>query len=229
MRKSNIDKKGEKGFRNPKEESYIPTNWQTRIVLKRPILFLASALLLAGCAALYGYRPLKSFEQKKCDRFAKSIDRHTVSICPIIGDSVQFAAYRNLSSDSLWRDWRLVQPMQILYFANDSLVSFHRNCTARGKLFSLDWNYDNRFGQFPPKSADSLTGAGLTFQEISEIYHLPANDQVPCHVVIFWTNMFRRISKDAVNTVLNNIEKFDMSEKCDIFLINNDKSYLNME
>ncbi|MBO4402636.1 MAG: hypothetical protein J5792_02985, partial [Bacteroidales bacterium] len=199
MRKNNIDKKGEKGFRNPKEESYIPTNWQTRIVLKRPILFLASALLLAGCAAMYGYRPLKSFEQKKCDRFAKSIDRHTVSICPIIGDSVQFAVYRNLSSDSLWRDWRLVQPMQILYFANDSLVSFHRNCTARGKLFSLDWNFDNRFGEFPPKTAVPLEDNGLSYRKLQQIYQLPESLNTEYQIVIFWTNMFRRISKDAVN------------------------------
>ena len=46
----------------------------------RPILFLASALLLAGCVTMYGYRPLKSFDQKKCDIFLINNDKTYIQI-----------------------------------------------------------------------------------------------------------------------------------------------------
>ncbi len=190
-------------------------------------------MLLSGCTAifstLYGVRNLKTFEPEKCEKFASYVKRENISLSAHVSDSVQFDAYRLLSPDTTWQKQTLIQPIQMLYFHHDTLVSMHINCYAPGKLTSLDWNFDNRFGEFPPKTAVPLDDNGLSYRKLQQIYQLPESLDTEYQIVIFWTNMIRRISKDAVNTALDNIEKFHREADCKVFLINNDQLFIGAE
>ena len=152
--------------------------------------------------------------------------RESISLSALVSDSLQFVAYWNLFADTLWKR-TAVQPVQILYFMGDTLVSYHVNCYAKGGMASLDWNTDNRFGQFPPRSAVPLTTLQLSFPQIAELYGVEAKKDLK--IVVFWTNMLTKISKSAVNVVFDNIEKHGKDKECEVFIINTDKFFINAQ
>ena len=197
---------------------------------KRICIVLLAALLFSGCektmSVLYGVRNIDKFEQKRCDDFAASVVRESISLSALVSDSLQFVAYWNLFADTLWKR-TAVQPVQILYFMGDTLVSYHVNCYAKGGMASLDWNTDNRFGQFPPQSAVPLTTLQLSFPQIANIYGVEAKKDLK--IVVFWTNMLAKISKSAVNAALDNIEKHGKDKECEVFIINTDKFFINAQ
>ena len=182
--------------------------------------------LFYGCTTFYGVHPIKSFNSARCEKFIENVKRDNIALSTFISDSGQFRSYQLLFPDSLGRH-NSVQPVQILYFYNDSLISYHINCYAKGKLFSLDWNTNGRFDVFPPDSAVPLYEKNVTYKQISEIFDLDIKKGY--HIVIFWTNMLAHISKDAVNIVLDNLEKNNICGKCEVLLINTDKFYLQVE
>ena len=195
---------------------------------KRICIVLLAALLFSGCektmSVLYGVRNIDKFEQERCDDFAASVVRESISLSALVSDSLQFVAYWNLFADTLWKR-TAVQPVQILYFMGDTLISYHVNCYAKGGMASLDWNTDNRFGQFPPQSAVPLTTLQLSFPQIAELYGVEAKKDLK--IVVFWTNMLAKISKSAVNAALDNVEKHGQNKKCEVFIINTDKFFIN--
>ena len=197
---------------------------------KRICIVLLAALLFSGCektmSVLYGVRNIDKFEQERCDDFAASVVRESISLSALVSDSLQFVAYWNLFADTLWKR-TAVQPVQILYFMGDTLVSYHVNCYAKGGMASLDWNTDNRFGQFPPRSAVPLTTLQLSFPQIAELYGVEAKKDLK--IVVFWTNMLTKISKSAVNVVFDNIEKHGKDKECEVFIINTDKFFINAQ
>ena len=197
---------------------------------KRICIVLLAALLFSGCektmSVLYGVRNIDKFEQERCDDFAASVVRESISLSALVSDSLQFVGYWNLFADTLWKR-TAVQPVQILYFMGDTLVSYHVNCYAKGGMASLDWNTDNRFGQFPPQSAVPLTTLQLSFPQIAELYGVEAKKDLK--IVVFWTNMLAKISKSAVNAALDNVEKHGQNKKCEVFIINTDKFFINAQ
>ena len=224
------------------------------LINKRICIVLLAALLFSGCektmSVLYGVRNIDKFEQERCDDFAASVVRESISLSALVSDSLQFVAYWNLFADTLWKR-TAVQPVQILYFMGDTLVSYHVNCYAKGGMASLDWNTDNRFGQFPPQSAVPLTTLQLSFPQIAELYGVEAKTAVPLatlqiafpqianiygveakkdlKIVVFWTNMLTKISKSAVNAALDNVEKHGKDKECEVFIINTDKFFINAQ
>ena len=175
-------------------------------------------------SVLYGVRNIDKFEQKRCDDFAESVGRDNIALTALVSDSLQLVKYWNLFADTLWKK-TAVQPVQILYFTGDTLVSYHVNCYAKGGMTSLDWNTDNRFGQFPPKTAVPLANMKLRFSQIAELYGVEAKKDLK--IVVFWTNMLGKISKSAVNAALDNVEKHGKDKECETFIINTDKFFIN--
>lgn len=187
-------------------------------------LFAIFTLFGNGCMFLYGVHPLKSFDTKNYDAFVKSVEKNNTHFLTTISDSISFEEYRSLQMDSLWKK-HSAQPIQILYFSGDTLISYHVNCYARGKFTSINWNTDRRFEEFPPKTAVQSCDTILEYSQLKKIYNIGTKARY--HIVIFWTNMLPRISKDAVNTVIDNVKKYNMESECDICLINIDKFYLH--
>lgn len=182
------------------------------------ILFIA----LSGCGMLYGYRSIKTFDEKVCRKFISEIDDTALTIQPLVSDFSTFRSYRTICEDSLWQHFYSGQPVQILYFMNDSLRSYHVNCLAKGMFSNLNWNIENRFDCFPPASA--LKPPYIVLDSVLGLYGIDQKDK--CVVIVFWTTMFYKVSKSAVETVKSNIHKFGKNQDIIVYLINTDKYYL---
>ena len=187
------------------------------------ILCFAIPILLAGCGMLYGYKPLKQFDRNNYDQMITSVLDQDYKISHIVSDYEQFDAYRTCIQDSLWQHKTAVQPVQILYFKKDSLLSYHINCTAKGGLSNLNWNTNQRFETFPPVSAVPITPQMQNLSKIRDIYGI--NDDSEYLVVVFWTNMLPKISKSAIETVKTNLRENGALNKSTIVLVNTDKFY----
>lgn len=190
------------------------------------ILCLAIAILLTGCGLLYGYKPLKQFDQKDYDLMITSVLDQDYKISHIVSDYEQFDAYRTCIQDSLWQHQTAVQPVQILYFKKDLLRSYHINCTAKGGLSNLNWNTDQRFETFPPVSAVPITPQMQNLSKIRDIYGI--DDDSEYLIVVFWTNMLPKISKSAIETVKTNLRENGAVNKAGIVLVNTDKFYVTL-
>ena len=187
------------------------------------ILCFAIPILLAGCGMLYGYKPLKQFDQNNYDQMITSVLDQDFKINHTVSEYEQFDAYRTCIQDSLWQHQTAVQPVQILYFKKDLLRSYHINCTAKGGLSNLNWNTDQRFETFPPVSAVPITPQMQNLSKIRDIYGI--NDDSEYLIVVFWTNMLPKISKSAIETVKANLRKNGALNKATIVLVNTDKFY----
>lgn len=190
------------------------------------ILCLAIAILLTGCGLLYGYKPLKQFDQKDYDLMITSVLDQDYKISHIVSDYEQFDAYRTCIQDSLWQHQTAVQPVQILYFKKDLLRSYHINCTAKGGLSNLNWNTDQRFETFPPATAVLITSQMQNLSKIRDIYGI--DDDSEYLIVVFWTNMLPKISKSAIETVKTNLRENGAVNKAGIVLVNTDKFYVTL-
>ena len=188
------------------------------------ILFLAIAILLAGCGVLYDFKPIKQFDQKEYDKMITSVMDRDFKINHTVSEYEQFDAYRTCIQDSLWQHLTAVQPVQILYFKKDSLLSYHINCTAKGGFANLNWNTGQRFETFPPATAVPVTPQMQTLSKIRDIYGI--NDDSEYLIVVFWTNMLPKISKSAIETVKTNLRENGAVNKAAILLVNTDKFYV---
>ena len=189
-------------------------------------LFLSTVILLAGCGVLYDFKPIKQFDQKEYDKIITSVIDRDFKIKPIVSDYEQFDAYRTCIQDSLWQHQTAVQPIQILYFKKDSLLSYHINCTAKGGFSNLNWNTDQRFETFPPATAVLITPQMRNLSKIIDIYGI--DDDSEYLIVVFWTNMLPKISKAAIETVKTNLRENGAVNKAGIVLVNTDKFYVTL-
>ena len=189
-------------------------------------LFLSTVILLAGCGVLYDFKPIKQFDQKEYDKIITSVIDRDFKIKPIVSDYEQFDAYRTCIQDSLWQHQTAVQPVQILYFKKDSLLSYHINCTAKGGFSNLNWNTDQRFETVPPATAVLITPQMQNLSKIRDIYGI--DDDSEYLIVVFWTNMLPKISKAAIETVKTNLRENGAVNKAGIVLVNTDKFYVTL-
>jgi hypothetical protein len=167
----------------------------------------------------YGYNEPSEYNEDEYMEFISDID--TTQIKHFESSNYQYKQYIELADDSA-RKKDFNQPVQILYFKDSKLISYHANCYAKGTLSGIDWNYENRFDQFPPKSAIQSSLFNLSLLEITNIYDriTPAKKYT---VLVFWSWMLEGVSKDAVSTVLDNRINNGADKSCEVFLINTDK------
>ena len=193
----------------------------------RILFFGAICLLSQGCATMYGYKHLDSFDEAGYNKFKAYAEKESDCVS-IIGTPMQRKNLILTHSDTIMKK-NLFQPIQILYFHNDSMVSYHVNCQAKGALFGINWNTGNRFGAFPPETAIPESSKHLSLKNLQKIYpQINPSDNKPYTVLLFWTNMLHRISRSAFDTIIENIEDFDKKDSCSIYLINDDCFFSEM-
>ena len=150
-----------------------------------------------------------------------------VDYVDIVGEAEQFLSVMGLTSDSSVLH-RIYQPIQILYFDKDSLVSFHVNCTAPSKGLNLDWNYQGRFETFPPHSPIEVESCPLSLGDYRKIYsEIEVGDG--CSIIVFWTNMLYKFSRSAILSVVENMKIYAPNLNIKLYLINNDKFFSQVE
>lgn len=174
---------------------------------------------------IYGIELMKSFDQEKYDKtldfFNSQYDNN--QILPYIGKDSVFKEYANLDTTITNS---LLQPIQILYFEENILKSFHANCFAKGSMTgNLNWNYDNKFDSFIPQSAISLEKNNINLSDIKRIYNI--NDKTQgITIIFFWTNFLRKNSMEAFKVITNNIKSYSMNNDIKIITINTDYSFI---
>jgi hypothetical protein len=113
-----------------------------------------------------------------------------------------------------------------MYFNKNQIESYHINCYAVPKGADLNWNFENRFETFPPKSAVKTEETNLNLQKISEIYPNIESCINNRTIIIFWTLMLERQSEGAINTVIQNLKDNPQIGTTNLILINTDKFYI---
>jgi len=191
-------------------------------------ILIYSLFISAGCtsllSSLYGFKRIDHFNQKDYESFLETIPKNLTYVS-LISTAEQFISTILLGKDTIQQK-DFAQPIQILYFRSGILESFHATCYAKGGLFGLNWNTNNRFSEFMPVTAKLFENEYLLkeFQNIfPEITNSEAKEYV---IIIFWTNMLRKISKSAIETVTKNLERFGKLDSCAIYLINSDNFFI---
>jgi hypothetical protein len=193
----------------------------------RLVISLIGFSCLFGCSLIlknnYGYNDPAKFNEIEYKKFISSID--TTQFTLLRSSIGQFKQVINLGKDSL-RKKDLNQPIQLLFFEGSSLVSYHANCYAKGTLSGVDWNYEQRFNFFPPKSAIDSSLFELNLSHFSKIYEeiIP---QKRFTVLVFWSWMLEGVSRDALLTLQKNIKDNKVESEVEIYLINLDEFWSN--
>ena len=197
------------------------------------IMYIIMAVMsFTGCQTIlmrvYGVRMIDGFKEKDYAKFIASIPED-IDYLSIIGNPEQFKLVNGLTADKIWQH-ALYQPVLILYFKGDSLVSIHYNCAVKSNGIRVDWNWKHDFDEFPPIPAVSLDGLELTRNQLASIYpEVSGNESYS--IVFCWTNMMTRYSKTALREICENLKRFGYEKDTKLYLINNDLifSELNLE
>lgn len=188
--------------------------------------FAGLVIIGGGCGLMYGFKVPKQFDANEYDTVISSVSDEKIKTTCILSDSKQFDSYRRIVQDSSWLQTLSGQPVQMLYFRGDSLVSYHANCLARGGLLNLEWNIERRFEKFPPISATSSRPTSLSLSAIKNIYSFPDNNEYV--IIVFWSTMLSKVSKKAIETVKENLMVYGNLDITSIVLINTDKYYVSL-
>ncbi len=164
-----------------------------------------------------GIEAIKKFDNSKVEEVEKNFKKLNPNIITKTISKEQFLYYRDGFGDLYKND--LMQPLQIHYYTNDTLVSFHANCYAKGSFGgSLKWNYDGKFDEFIPKtSAQIQANKGLNF--ILTEFTLP-QPKTKNTIIFFWSNLLPKQSIEAFKLIVENSKK--SSEKSTLININTD-------
>ena len=188
------------------------------------ILFIFALLALSSCSTLmpllFGLQEIDGYNAEQCEKFYKKLPKD-FDFTPLVCNNEQFFAVSNLGADSMqMKD--LYQPLKIMYFHGEELVSFHINCYCPPTaLFNLNWNYNHQFDVFPPATTVPLDGYTVTRSQLMNIFP-EIKGEADYTVLVFWTNMLNKISRSEIKTVYKNLKKFGHLNDVEIYLINDD-------
>lgn len=196
---------------------------------KLTIVMLVTMLLFGGCAPLakvvFGIDEVKKVDEERIASFLDE-SREKVSCSQMVATMAQADSLIRLDFDSTQMQHR-AQPVQVLYFDGDSLIFWHINCYTQSGFLSFDWNNYGSFDHFPPSpSIVSDLHHSMTLDRYCAV--LPQLKTTHHYtIVILWSNMLRKVSRKAVETVASNIKGRD---DCTLLLVNTDRwwvEYLN--
>lgn len=197
--------------------------------MKRCRLVLLFGLLLtfAGCNTLmpmlFGLQEIHGYNAEQCEKFYRKLP-NDFAFTPLVCNEEQFRQVSNLGADSMqMKD--LYQPLKIMYFHGDTLVSYHINCYCSPTLgFNLNWNFNHQFDEFPAATTVPLEDYTVTRAKMQSVFPEIKGDS-DYTVLVFWTNMLHKISKSEIKTVYKNLKKHGPSTgsgMVEVYLINND-------
>ena len=198
----------------------------------RLVLLLVLLLTFTGCNTLvpmlFGFREIHGYDVEQCEKFYKKLPKD-FEFTPLACNEKQFMQVSELGADSMQMK-NLYQPLKIMYFHGDELVSFHINCYCPPTLgFNLNWNYNHQFDEFPPTTSVPLEGYTVKLSQMQAIFPKIKGEK-DYTVLVFWTNMLHKISKSEIKTVYNNLKRFGPStgsgtlddSKIEVYLVNDD-------
>ena len=139
----------------------------------KTIILIGVLLTLTGCFALmpllFDLQEIDGYNAEQCAKFYKKLPKD-FAFSPIVCNDNQFFQVSILVEDSIQKK-DLYQPLKIMYFHGDSLVSFHINCYCPPTVsFNLKWNYYHQFDVLPPTTTVPLDGYTITRSQLTSIF-----------------------------------------------------------
>lgn len=190
-----------------------------------PILL---AVLLQGCApmakAVFGIDEISDYRSERVETFHAEVQQ-LLPCEMLVSDSAQYARMMRLSVADTDMMQHRAQPVQVLCFDGDSLCFYHISCYAQTGPVSIDWNHYGSFDRFPPApTVVPNTSGAMTLGRYAAIYpDLTAHDK-RYTVVVFWTNVLRRVSHKAVEAVARSIRGHEAD--CRVVLVCSDPFFV---
>lgn len=125
------------------------------------------------------------------------------------------------------KTYYLRQPLQVMYFQNDSMIAYFVNCNAGGFPL-LKWNRDDNFSTFPPKTQtnpSTIIKKKFILNLLNPISNneITQNDKTEYTIVVFWNYLLEKQSRHLIKIVQNNA----INQNCSIILVNNDLVFNN--
>lgn len=179
---------------------YLVIRYRVELPKKVYWLFILCIFLLTSGCFVISYTPIKSIQFSSIHDISKNYlidEEHT-----IILDSSFLSKVNNLFKDTIDKK-NILQPLRVHYFIDEQLKSNLINCYAPGKGISkLDWESDNRFSLFPPKTHYTFKNKlNLNiFYDLTKL-NKPKKSIV---VLIFWSNILKKIAQNLLNWLLIN-------------------------
>ena len=191
---------------------------------KHILLLILTLVFLTSCNTLapmiFGFREINGYDAEQCEKFYRKLP-NGFAFTPLVCNEEQFRQVSNLGTDSMqMKD--LYQPLKIMYFHGDTLVSYHINCYCPPTLgFNLNWNFNHQFDEFPPATTVPLDGYTVKLSDMQAVFP-EIKGEKNYTVLVFWTNMLHKVSKGEVKTVYKNLRTFCHLNDVDVYLVNVD-------
>lgn len=197
---------------------------------------LISLFMFSSCSfiakELIGIRSFQSLSEKKHKRLLRKMDASYENAFLIDTTYINFLNVEDTSYKRIEKK-NHYQPIQAIYFGHQAYPqSWFINCYAPG-FPNLNWNVDNAFSTFPPKSpapVDSL----LSFDQLFGLAKpLVGNTppkysaEQPYTVAIIWNRFMFKQSKRLNKLVIQNLQNSDVPYR--ILYINNDNIFADSE
>lgn len=191
---------------------------------KHILLLILTLVFLTSCDTLapmlFGIREINSYDAEQCEKFYKKLPKD-FDFTPLVCNDKQFMQVSSLGADSMQMK-NLYQPLKIMYFHGNELVSFHVNCYCPPTLgFNLNWNYNHQFDEFPPTTSVPLDGYTVKLSDMQAVFP-EIKGEKNYTVLVFWTNMLYKVSKGEVKTVYKNLRRFCHLNDVEVYLVNVD-------
>jgi hypothetical protein len=180
---------------------------------------------------LYGIKNVKSMDDKTVLTYGNKFNIPQDKSYLLDSTYIQFVKKLDTSKYSSEINNHL-QPLQALYFdENSKLISYHINCYAGG-FPNLEWNRNQVMDVFPPLQqapVDSLVSLAL----IRDCIHIVVgNDRIdPTKynntIVVFWSRFMGRQTERFIQTVQQNIT-LSNGGNVKVIYVNTDNLFLGL-
>lgn len=155
--------------------------------------------------AVFGIDEISDYRSERVETFHAEAQR-LLPCEMLVSDSAQYARMVRLSVADTDMMQHRAQPVQVLCFDGDSLCFYHISCYAQTGPVSIDWNHYGSFDRFPPAPTVVPDSFGtMTLGRYAAIYPALAAHDKRYTVVVFWTNVLRRVSHKAVEAVARSV------------------------
>lgn len=192
----------------------------------RLIIFSLLAVFLSSCNSImmsfYGIKNPQTISDNEILYFAEKKINTTENLYKIDSTFVKYINSFSNIVDTSWYcsindtnqcksknrvQYDLQQPIQAMYFdKKGKLISYFTNCYAGG-FPNLNWNKDNNFETFPPKSLANIHN-DIIYNEIYPYLKVINNNQneneVDYIIIVFWNKFIQRQSLRLINLIQKN-------------------------
>lgn len=179
---------------------------------------------LSSCHIIMGIHPPQKMTVERINKCAKKLNM-TGSL--YYADSVYLKGVIKKCAQDKKIMKNHLQPVQAIYFdGSGKMISYFINCYANPTLVNLNWNEENCFSAFPPKTMapiDTMFSYAELVNLLQPVTKPSTKNSSSIKVLVFWNKMFYRYSKSLIRQVKKNTQH---ESNVEIIYINTDNYLL---